>query len=188
MGYQHCVWRWALGGRRKASYIERSRAMMGFNRGIGLAIAVWALWLAGPAGAVENLDSGKTGAQLFASDCATCHKSAASLGKAGGLFGLSNFLRQHYTTSNQSAAVIAAYLESVGKRRRRAGVRPRPSVRPRATKRPRRAIKSRARLNPARPKRPSLRLPSLGRPRRYRASRNRTPRRPPNRISRRSPI
>ncbi len=101
---------------------------MGFNRGIGLAIAVSALWLAGPAGAVENLDSGKTGAQLFASDCATCHKNAASLGKAGGLFGLSNFLRQHYTTSNQSAAIIAAYLESVGKAQA-------PGRRPGATKR-----------------------------------------------------
>ena len=102
--------------------------MMGFNRGIGLAIAVLALWLAGPAGAVENLDSGKTGAQLFALDCAICHKSAASLGKAGGLFGLSNFLRQHYTSSNQSAAVIAAYLESVGKAQA-------PGRRPGATKR-----------------------------------------------------
>lgn len=102
--------------------------MMGFNRGIGLAIAVLALWLAGPAGAVENLDSGKTGAQLFALDCAICHKSAASLGKAGGLFGLSNFLSQHYTSSNQSAAVIAAYLESVSKAQA-------PGRRPGATKR-----------------------------------------------------
>ena len=89
--------------------------MMGFNRGIGPAMAVLALGLAGPAGAVENLDSGKTGAQLFASDCAICHKNPASLGKAGGLFGLSNFLREHYTASSQSAAAIAAYLESVGK-------------------------------------------------------------------------
>ena len=89
--------------------------MMGFNRGIGPAMAVLALGLAWPAGAVENLDSGKTGAQLFASDCAICHKNPASLGKAGGLFGLSNFLREHYTASSQSAAAIAAYLESVGK-------------------------------------------------------------------------
>jgi hypothetical protein len=89
--------------------------MMGFNRGIGLAVAVLAIWLAGPAGAQESLDSGKTGAQLFASDCATCHKNAASLAKAGGLFGLANFLREHYTASRRSAAVIAAYVESVGR-------------------------------------------------------------------------
>ncbi len=89
--------------------------MMGFNRGIGLAMAVVALCLAGPAGAVENLDSGKTGAQLFASDCVLCHKSPASLAKAGGIFGLSSFLREHYTSSSQSADIIAAYLESVAR-------------------------------------------------------------------------
>ncbi len=94
--------------------------MMGFNRGIGLAIAVLALWLAGPAGAVENLDSGKTGAQLFASDCAICHKSAASLGKAGGLFGLSNFLRQHYT-SQQSIGCRHRRLSGIGQQSAGAG-------------------------------------------------------------------
>jgi hypothetical protein len=102
--------------------------MMGFDRGSGLAMAVLALCLAGPAGAVENLDSGKTGAQLFASDCAICHKSAANLAKSGGLFGQSNFLRQHYTTSSRSADIIAAYLESVGKAQA-------PGRRPAATKR-----------------------------------------------------
>ncbi len=101
---------------------------MGFDRGSGLAMAVLALCLAGPAGAVENLDSGKTGAQLFASDCAICHKSAANLAKSGGLFGLSSFLRQHYTASSRSADIIAAYLESVGKAQA-------PGKRPAATKR-----------------------------------------------------
>ena len=89
--------------------------MMGFNRGIGLALVVLALGLAGPAGAVENLDSGKTGAQLYASDCAICHKSPASLARAGGIFGLSSFLREHYTASSQSADAIAAYLQSVAR-------------------------------------------------------------------------
>jgi hypothetical protein len=89
--------------------------MMGFNRGTGLAMTVLALSLAGPAGAQENLDSGKTGAQLFASNCVICHKSAASLSRAGGPFGLTGFLQEHYTASRESAAAIAAYLESVGK-------------------------------------------------------------------------
>ncbi len=88
---------------------------MGMNRGVGLAMAVLALCLAGPAGAMENLDSGKTGAQLFASDCALCHKNPGSLAKAGGIFGLSSFLREHYTASSQSADAIAAYLESVAR-------------------------------------------------------------------------
>jgi mono/diheme cytochrome c family protein len=94
---------------------ERLQAMMGFNRGIGLAMTVLALWLAGPAEAQESLDKGKSGAQLFASDCAICHKNAASLAKSGAFFGLSNFLSEHYTASSRSAAIIAAYVESVAR-------------------------------------------------------------------------
>src|SRR4051812_13802796 len=61
-------------------------------------------------GQASNYDAGKTPAQLFASDCSACHKSPVGLSKAGGLFGLDGFLRAHYTTGRQSAAVLAAYL------------------------------------------------------------------------------
>jgi hypothetical protein len=88
--------------------------MMGFKRGIGLAVAVSALWLAGPAGAQESLDSGKSGAQLFASDCAICHKTPGSIKRPGGQYGLANFLTQHYTASVQSANAIAAYVNAAG--------------------------------------------------------------------------
>jgi hypothetical protein len=88
--------------------------MTGFNRGFRLAVAVLALALAAPVGAQENLDSGKSGAQLYASDCAICHKSPQGLAKAGGLLGLSSFLQQHYTASRESAATVAKYLESLG--------------------------------------------------------------------------
>ena len=88
--------------------------MKGFSRGIGLAAAVLTLALAAPAGAQENLDSGKTGAQLYAADCAICHKSPQALNKSGGILGLSSFLREHYTASRESAAAIAGYLQSVG--------------------------------------------------------------------------
>jgi outer membrane biosynthesis protein TonB len=88
--------------------------MKGFKRrGIGLATGFLALALAAPAAAQENLDSGKTGAQLYAADCAICHKSAQALKKSGGIFGLSSFLREHYTASRESAAAIASYLDSV---------------------------------------------------------------------------
>jgi hypothetical protein len=87
--------------------------MTGINRGTVLAMAVLALALAGPAAAQESLDAGKSGAQLFASDCALCHKSPQGLAKNGGLFGLSGFLKQHYTASQQSANVVAKYLESL---------------------------------------------------------------------------
>ncbi len=88
--------------------------MTGLRDGIGFAIAALALALTAPAWAQENLDSGKTGAQLFVSNCALCHKSAQALNKSGGLLGLSGFLREHYTASRESASAIASYLESVG--------------------------------------------------------------------------
>lgn len=70
---------------------------------------------AGAASAQENLDAGKSGAQLYQSNCAICHKSAQALDKSGGgLFGLESFLREHYTSSRESAAAISAYLNTVG--------------------------------------------------------------------------
>ncbi len=85
-----------------------------FNRGFGLALGAWVLCFGAAAGAQENLDHGKTPAQLFASDCAVCHKSPQGLAKSGGLFGVESFLRQHYTASRESAAAIAKYLEAAG--------------------------------------------------------------------------
>lgn len=78
--------------------------------------ALAAAWIfGGTALAQENLDAGKSGAQLYASNCAICHKSAQALNKsAGGLFGLESFLREHYTSSRESAAAITAYLNSLG--------------------------------------------------------------------------
>jgi hypothetical protein len=87
--------------------------MIVFERGVGLAITVLAFGLMGPAAAQENLDLGKTGAQIFASDCALCHKSPQALNKSGGMFGLSGFLREHYTASRETADVVAKYLESL---------------------------------------------------------------------------
>ena len=81
--------------------------------GAGMVLA--ASMLAGAASAQENLDAGKSGAQLYASNCAICHKSAQALDKSGGgLFGLESFLREHYTSSRESAAAISAYLNTVG--------------------------------------------------------------------------
>ncbi|MGE5163860.1 MAG: hypothetical protein ACM3IH_07520, partial [Sphingobacteriales bacterium] len=56
----------------------------------------------------------KTGAQLYASVCADCHKSPQRL-KPGGIFGLESLLREHYTADRQSAAAIAAYLNGLKK-------------------------------------------------------------------------
>jgi len=89
--------------------------MVGFYRYILLAGGVAAAALGGQALAQENLDAGKSPAQLYASDCAICHKSAQGLSKGAGIFGLSSFLRQHYTSSRESASAIAAYVESIDK-------------------------------------------------------------------------
>ena len=88
--------------------------MSGFWRRVACIFGVVGSLATAPAGAQENLDSGKSGAQLFASNCALCHKSAQALRKSGGPLGLSGFLREHYTSSRESAAIIATYLESFG--------------------------------------------------------------------------
>ena len=101
--------------------------MTGLACRLGAVIVGLALWAAVPVAAQENLDQGKTPAQLFASDCAICHKSPRGLSRVGGLFGLQGFLRTHYTASVQSAAAIAAYLEALD--------REAPPARKRATRR-----------------------------------------------------
>jgi hypothetical protein len=80
---------------------------------IRLAIGLSVLSLTGAARAQENLDQGKTPAQLFASNCAICHKSPQGLAKGGGLFGLDSFLREHYTASKESASALAAYIRAM---------------------------------------------------------------------------
>ena len=83
--------------------------------------------------AQENLDLGKTPAQLFASNCAICHKSADGLSKAGGISELKDFLREHYTASKESAAGIAAYVAATDKASAPFRHAPPPSTRPRAS-------------------------------------------------------
>ena len=69
------------------------------------------LVIAGSARAQGDLDRGKTAVQLYASACATCHKSPPNISKTKWLFGLESFLREHYTSSSESAAILAAYLK-----------------------------------------------------------------------------
>jgi hypothetical protein len=59
----------------------------------------------------EDLTAGKTPAQLFRSDCGTCHHSPSGLVKERrDIAGLTAFLREHYTTKSESAAALAAYV------------------------------------------------------------------------------
>lgn len=77
-------------------------------------LALFAILLMAPdARAQENLDRNLTGPKLFATSCATCHKSARGLAKGRMSFTLSYYLRQHYTSSAASAQTLTAYLQSV---------------------------------------------------------------------------
>ena len=87
------------------------------SRGISLLVGFLALCIASWTSAQENLEKGKTAAQLYANDCAICHKSPQSVPKTTGIFGLENFLREHYTASAEAAATIAAYLQGLERRR-----------------------------------------------------------------------
>lgn len=110
--------------------------MTSSSRAIRLAVAALALALADSAGAQENLDQGKTGAQLYAADCAICHKSPRGMAGTGGIFGIQSFLRQHYTVSRESAAAIAAYLEAVDREAPPPAARSRAKRNPKAEKKP----------------------------------------------------
>jgi hypothetical protein len=94
------------------------------GHGVRLTISSLALCVASSAGAQGNLDQSKTAAQLFASNCATCHESLASVRNTKSSFELERFLSQHYTSNRESAANLAAYLKgqerlSVESQRRR---------------------------------------------------------------------
>jgi hypothetical protein len=104
---------------RELGRAERLQAMRASGRRAGLGVL--AFFIAMPAlvisaSAQENIDAGKTPAQLYAADCAICHKTPNGMSKVGGMFGLTNFLREHYTASRESAAAIAAYLVALDRK------------------------------------------------------------------------
>ncbi len=92
---------------------------------IGL-LAAWGfgLWAA-PAHAQVNIDQGKSAAEIFSNDCGTCHKGAKGLANGKNSATLAGFLREHYTSSAQQAASLAAYVLGAG-----AGPPPSASLKP----------------------------------------------------------
>ena len=98
--------------------------MTTLGHGVRLTISSLALCVASSAGAQGNLDQSKTAAQLYASNCTTCHESPRSVSNTKSLSKLESFLSQHYTSNRESAANLAAYLKgqerpSVESQRRR---------------------------------------------------------------------
>jgi hypothetical protein len=72
------------------------------------------LFVGAGAASAQDLELGKSPAQLFSSNCTGCHKTAQGLaaGKSGGA--LAAFLKQHYTTGTAPATALAAYLAAAG--------------------------------------------------------------------------
>src|SRR6201988_2844502 len=81
--------------------------------GLGSIVSV-AVISAGPSLGQTNIDQGKPASELFANYCAVCHKSTRGLADGRSNLTLSLFLREHYATSSQQAAALAAYVISAG--------------------------------------------------------------------------
>jgi hypothetical protein len=77
---------------------------------LALVIGLAALLCPALAKAQTNLDQGKSAAQIFANACVECHKEPHGLGKGRSASALTDFLREHYTTNDQQAAALAAYV------------------------------------------------------------------------------
>jgi hypothetical protein len=76
-------------------------------------VAVSAAIVASAARGQQDLDAGRSGPQLFSQDCTACHRSPQGLTRLTG-GSLVSYLRQHYTSSANSANAIAAYLQAAG--------------------------------------------------------------------------
>jgi hypothetical protein len=64
--------------------------------------------------AQTNIDQGKPPSEIFANDCAVCHKTTRGLANGKNSLMLSGFLREHYTASREQAAALAAYVLGAG--------------------------------------------------------------------------
>src|SRR5713101_9677111 len=62
----------------------------------------------------QNLEAGKSPAQIFAGTCTACHKTPRGLLKTVPAGSLPGFLRQHYTTSGDMASLLSSFLVANG--------------------------------------------------------------------------
>jgi hypothetical protein len=88
--------------------------MVGIFRCVASAISIFVGLQPVLGHAQTNIDQGKSPAEIFANDCATCHKSARGLANGRGSSGLASFLAEHYTASKDQAAALAAYVMGAG--------------------------------------------------------------------------
>ena len=125
-----------------------SRIIFGFSLAVG-ALGAGTAW-------AQDYSAGKTPAQLFQSDCSACHKSPQGLAKGQSMRSLVTFLREHYTTKEESAVALATYLGgTAGDKQKPGAAKPKPEQRPGAVgtaegeAAPKPAAKPRTASNPA---------------------------------------
>jgi hypothetical protein len=94
---------------RGVSVFRRFAPVIGVLSGVGIAVIT-----PGPTRGQVNIDQGKSASELFANDCAACHKSTRGLANGRNSLTLSLFLREHYAASSQQAAALAAYVIGAG--------------------------------------------------------------------------
>jgi hypothetical protein len=79
-------------------------------RGVALSVGLFAALAPAMAHAQTNLDQGKSASQIFSAACVECHKAPHGLAKGKSAATVAEFLREHYTTSRDQAAALAAYV------------------------------------------------------------------------------
>src|ERR1700749_4377781 len=93
---------------------EEIGVLRGVPARIGLIAGLGPALLRGAARAQVNIDAGKSRAEIYSADCATCHKTPRGLAAGKNSLTLSTFLREHYTASRDQATALAAYVLGAG--------------------------------------------------------------------------
>jgi hypothetical protein len=106
--------------------LEEISVFRGFPAKIALIAGLMPALLPVAARAQVNIDAGKSSAEIYASDCATCHKTPRGLAAGKNSLMLSSFLREHYTASRDQASALAAYVLGAGGSE--PGPKPKPEV------------------------------------------------------------
>jgi hypothetical protein len=95
---------------------SKFRSPPGLRRGwlvLGAMVALIGPLLDTTAAQAQNIDQGKTAPRLFADTCSACHRSPRGLAKGRYRLTLMMFLKEHYSTSSNTASELADYLASV---------------------------------------------------------------------------
>ncbi len=90
-------------------------------RGLAATLGLAIVLTPAMACAQVNIDQDKSPAQIYAGDCAACHKSVRGLANGRSAGALASFLSEHYTASAKEAAAVAAYVLASGGAVGRAG-------------------------------------------------------------------